>query len=101
MPPTTDRAVRWKTAGEAPLGWRCWKGDYVVFSPLSGHTHVLDVVAGEVLKAIMASPSPESELCARIAGFLDVDNDGKVTELVKDILAKLDELALVEATQKW
>jgi len=50
MVDSTDPA--WKIWGGRELELRYWDGDYVVYNPLNGSTHVLDIVAGEVLKAI-------------------------------------------------
>lgn len=76
---------------------RCWDGDYVVYSPLSGNTHVIDIVSGEVLAAIMMSARARaSELCRHVAAFLEVPNDFAVAEHVSSILGTLDHLGLIE-----
>ena len=36
------------------LRWRCWDGDFVVFNPLSGYTHLLDVVTGQILTLLIS-----------------------------------------------
>lgn len=77
---------------------RCWDGDYVVYNSLSGNTHVLDIVVGEVLKTIMAGTIDEARLCQHIAGFLDVPNDERVSGTLDGILAALDTLGLIEPT---
>jgi len=74
---------------------REWDGDYVVFSPLSGHTHFLDIVAGELLKRLASGGARESELCAQLAAFLEVPNDAAFAVEIADILARLDDLGLV------
>ena len=75
---------------------RYWEGDYVVYNPLSGSTHVLDIVAGEVLTTIVAGHWQLSEVCQRVADFLDVPNDASVAESVGEVLAQLEELGLIE-----
>jgi len=89
-----DRAWRIWSGGEIEL--RCWDGDYVVYNPLTGSTHVLDIVAGEVLNAIRAGRGQRSELCRCVADFLEVPNDAAVEDNVRKILAQLDELGLIE-----
>ena len=89
-----DRAWRMWSGGEIAL--RYWDGDYVVYNSLTGSTHVLDIVTGEVLKAIRAGSGQASELCRRVADFLEVPNDAGVAENVRKILAQLDELGLIE-----
>jgi PqqD family protein of HPr-rel-A system len=86
----------WRLGLDGPLPLRCWDGDYVVYNPLSGNTHVLDIVTGEVLKAIMAGETGTSEVCQHIANFLEVPDDAGIAEHVGRILAALDRLALIE-----
>jgi PqqD family protein of HPr-rel-A system len=86
----------WKVADSGELNVRYWDGDYVVYNPLNGSTHVLDIVTGEVLKAISAGRGRTSELCRSIAEFLEVPNDSSVADNLRDILAQLDDLGLIE-----
>lgn len=74
----------------------CWEGDYVVYNPLSGNTHFLDIMSGEVLKAIVGGRNTLPQLCAHMAEFLDVANDDLTAESVREILTALDELGLIE-----
>ena len=91
-----SNAPVWKIWGGGELELRYWDGDYVVYNPLNGSTHVLDIVAGEVLKAIGAGRGQRSELCRRVAEFLEMPNDATVADNVREILAQLDELGLIE-----
>ncbi len=86
----------WKVCGSGELDLRYWDGDYVVYNSLTGSTHVLDIVTGEVLKAIGAGRGRTSELCRSIAEFLEVPNDSGVSDNLRTILAELDELGLIE-----
>ena len=91
-----DAEASWKISGGEELLLRYWEGDYVVYNPLSGSTHVLDILTGEVLKAIRAGRGRTSDLCQRTAEFLEVPNDAGVADNVHEILAQLDELGLIE-----
>lgn len=90
----TDSA--WRLTVDGPLPFRCWDGDYVVYNPLSGNTHVLDIVTGEVLTSIMTTLARSSELCRHVADYLEVPNDAAVAEHVARILDALDRLGLIE-----
>ena len=85
-----------RIAAGSPISLRCWDGDYVVFNPLSGCTHSLDIVTGEVLKIIITGPSSVENLCDQIATFLNVNNDAHLTSTVNDTLARLEEIGLIE-----
>ena len=83
-------------AGGEPLRWRCWAGDYVVFSPLSGHTHVLDILTGQVLTVIISESPSVAELRTQISTFLEVENDERLAKTIDGILSRLDDAGLVE-----
>jgi PqqD family protein of HPr-rel-A system len=91
-----DILASWRTTVEDPLPLREWDGDYVVYNALSGDTHVLDIVTGEVLRTIMARRACGSDLCRHIAHFLDVPNDAAIEQQVGGILTALDRLGLIE-----
>lgn len=90
--PTTT----WKVTGGGQLQWRFWQGDYVVFNPLSGNTHLLDIVAGKVLMAVLADQVATDVLSEQISTFLEVEPDAKLLAHVTSVLEKLDELGLIE-----
>lgn len=80
---------------------RNWDGDYVVYNPLSGNTHILDIVTGEVLKVIAAGPARASALCGRVADFLELPaDDDNLSHHVGKILSVLDVLGLIEPAHR-
>jgi PqqD family protein of HPr-rel-A system len=79
-----------------PIPFRCWDGEYVVYNPLSGDTHLLDIVTGKVLKSIMSASSHTVDLRRSVAAFLEVPDDNDLARQVDDILHLLDELGLIE-----
>lgn len=89
-----DATWRTTSAGEIPV--RHWDGDCVAYNPLSGDTHILDVVAGEVLRMIMERPTAGRVLSSRVAAFLEVPDDANTAASVGRILQRLDELGLIE-----
>ena len=88
--------LSWRLPAGADVAWRCWDGDYVVFNPLSGNTHCLDIVTGEVLKAVMEGDGEASSIASRTAEFLDVEQDDKLSATVAEILERLEGAGLIE-----
>ena len=86
----------WKANAAALSSLRDWGGEYAVFNPASGDSHLLDIVAGELLAALAGGPLAAPALYARIAALLEVDNDRQLAESVDAILAHLDEIGLIE-----
>ena len=87
---------KWRVAGSKPLRWRSWGGEYVVFSPLSGQTNSLDVVTGQVLKLILSESSSFDDLCLKISIFLEVNNDNRLAQTIREILSRVEEAGLIE-----
>ncbi len=87
---------KWRIAGGERLQWRYWDGDYVVFNPLSGQTHLLDIVTGKVLMLIMSGSSSATEFRSEISTFLEVDDDNRLSKSISDILSRLEEAGLIE-----
>lgn len=86
----------WRSANAMPVPTRYWEGDCVVYNTLSGDTHILDIVAGEILRAVMEKPVQGRELVRHIAAFLEVPDDDTTLANVSQILHRLDELGLIE-----
>ena len=68
----------------------------MVFNPLSGQTHLLDIVTGHVLKFIMSESSSVGELRSEISTFLEVEDDDHLATTISEILIRLDEADLIE-----
>ena len=68
----------------------------MVFNPLSGHTHLLDIVTGRILKGIMSGSANLGDLCLEISTFLEVDNDDHLAKTICNILNRLEEAGLIK-----
>lgn len=90
------KIVFWQTASGSKLSFHRWPEQYAVYNPLSGHTHLLELVAGEMLVAIDQKPQTTEELCAGVAAGLETPLDHTVKTQVARVLAQLDEIGLIE-----
>ncbi|MFQ5774661.1 MAG: HPr-rel-A system PqqD family peptide chaperone [Kiloniellaceae bacterium] len=90
----------WKARSDGGLSYRCWDGEYVVFNPASGNTHLLDIASGEVLMVLLSEPAGNDRIAERLADFLEVGNDESLKTAVREILDELEELGLIEFTAK-
>jgi PqqD family protein of HPr-rel-A system len=88
--------AHWRTSQTFPPVSRPWADDWVVFNPLSGHTHLLDLVSAELIRALIEAPRSQASLCAQVARLLDLDNDGPLAATVESLLRRLDEEGLIE-----
>lgn len=86
----------WRVAQDQKILWRFWEGDYVIYSALSGGTHMLDITSGKVLTRIMDRPSTIYDIRLEIADYLEVANDTELTNAVDNILKRLEDIGLIE-----
>lgn len=91
-----DSDILWQTVAQGLLPFHVWDGDYVVYNPLSGSTHVLDIASGRVLMAVMEERMSARDICRHLAQFLDVQDDAGMAKTVAGLIAQLDELGLIE-----
>ena len=86
----------WCIAENQRIQWRDWDGTYVVFSPLSGETHLLDVSSGRVLTRVINQPLSIEEIQMDLSNFLQVDSDEELLGAVVQILRELEDAGLIE-----
>jgi PqqD family protein of HPr-rel-A system len=90
----TARRLRTRVSGPhlyKPLGEQ-----YVLFDAASGDTHVFDSVVRDALICLSAEPQTPVELLAAMAAHLDVPADETLERYLSQLLARLDDLGLVE-----
>lgn len=85
----------WRIPAASP-SIRDWNGEFAVYNPLSGHTHILDLVAGEVLLLLQQRPQSDAELRERVAALLEMPSDQALATRVDHILEHLDDIGLIE-----
>ena len=74
---------------------RHWGDDYLVWSELTGQTHLLDLFSATVLKLLQERPAGPSEIAERVAEVLALEDDKLVTT-VEQTLADFERLGLAE-----
>jgi PqqD family protein of HPr-rel-A system len=97
---TQAACCAWRIAGTGTLPLREWDGDYIVYNPLSGNTHVLDIVSGKTLTLIAERPRAAADVCTALASYLDVSNDTAFATDIARVLDVLDELGLIEPVDR-
>ena len=97
MVPVANAASRhWRLCGSSPLPLRDWGAECAAFNPLSGHTHILDFIAGALIQALAQGPCGEAKLQRVLADALQLPADEPLQEQLQALLAQLDEQDLIE-----
>ena len=89
-------SVRWRCDDFAAFSSRCWEDEYFVFNPLTGHTHVLNASAWEVLRCCSADGLSEDELLQYLTQGLDSDSGIALAESLPGYLDQLRQLGLLQ-----
>jgi PqqD family protein of HPr-rel-A system len=86
----------WRLIPGADLSWRAWDSEYVVYNDLTGHTHRLDYIAGQVLEALVRGPTDLTELARRLADILDVAPTQQLLDSLDKIVQEFLRVGLIE-----
>src|SRR5262249_9723902 len=89
-------ASLWKASPEAQLLWRQWDGEYVVYNPASGDTHLLNPVAAAALQCLEQSPTSLAQLTEWVASELDLESEPELRQHLEKLLTQFEELGLIE-----
>jgi PqqD family protein of HPr-rel-A system len=88
--------LRWRAAPPEHLTWAEFSGDFLVYHRPSGKTHLVNATAASLLQQVLVEPLSLEEATGRLAQALDAPADAELLTHVADLLARLDEIGLVE-----
>jgi PqqD family protein of HPr-rel-A system len=89
----------WKVGGEVQLLWRQWDGEYIVFNPASGDTHLLNTLAGQTLQCLERAPCTLATLTESVASELELDANEELRQQLAKLLVQFETLSLIEGTR--
>jgi len=86
-----------------PEAWRAanlltksWPDGVVVYNLDSGSTHLLNPIAGQVLKLLIDAPADSKTIACLLAGQIDLASDAELDYNIASLLKHLDSLGLIE-----
>ncbi|MGE5826581.1 MAG: HPr-rel-A system PqqD family peptide chaperone, partial [Bacteroidota bacterium] len=93
--------VRWHTVPSEELAWRELDGQLVVLNARSGSTHLLEPLAGEVLRALIDEEAGMTvpELVERLHGRAAAEDVAEWFSGVEAVLSEFQRLGLAEPEQ--
>jgi PqqD family protein of HPr-rel-A system len=96
-----ESAQRWRTVPAEALAWRELDGEVVVHNARSGSTHLLEPLAGEVLRALIEEQSGMSvpDLVGRLRESFGEDDFADWFAAVERVLTEFERLGLAESEQ--
>jgi PqqD family protein of HPr-rel-A system len=85
----------WRVPPGSVLAWRAWDDEFLVYNTASGHTHHLNLLAGEALRSLEAEPGSASDLVCRLAGQFEIAEDSPPLQMIDRLIREFDELGLI------
>jgi PqqD family protein of HPr-rel-A system len=85
----------WYCSVFSQLNSRCWEGEYFVFNPVTGHTHVFNEFAWFILGCCAEEPCSEGDLVSRAAAWAGDEAIESVAAVMPDHLHQLEQLGLL------
>lgn len=84
----------WVRNADSEFLRRSWSGEAVVYRPLTGDTHFLDVVSASVLMHVGDEPALAATIAASLLAEFEADSEADVLAAVQAALAKLHQMGL-------
>lgn len=88
--------THWFLACRDPLRWLCWGDESVVFNPVSGDTHLLNLIERAALEEIVAAGRISFErLRDQLAELLELEVTGDLEAYLESLLAQFQDVGLI------
>ena len=85
----------WVRNADSEFLSRSWSGEAVVYCPLTGDTHFLDIVSASVLMHVGDKPASAAAVAACLLADLEADSEPDALAAVQAALAKLHQMGLI------
>lgn len=89
---------RWHTVCREALTWRQLDGEVAVYNAQSGSTHLLEPLAGDVLRTLVEEGSGMTvpDLISRLRGNVAADDFSDWFAAIENVLSEFERLGLAE-----
>lgn len=90
---------KWQVAAENELLFRSWDDEFVVYNGATGDTHLLGLVAAQVMLKLQQAPADAVKLAEWVAPLLQIEPDDEFVLFIEQILTDFDNLGIIEHTR--
>ena len=87
----------WSIPENANLSIEIWDENAIVYSSLSGETHLLNGLACEVLQLFQAAPETISTLISKLCMILEVEDEADLEGQIQRLMGEFEKLGLIES----
>lgn len=90
---------KWQVAGGKEFLLRSWDDEFVVYNGATGDTHLLGLVAAQVMLKLQQTPMDAARLAEWVAPLLQTEPDDELVFVIEQILTDFDSLGIIEHTR--
>jgi len=90
---------KWQVAAGNELLSRSWEDEFVVYNGATGDTHLLGLVAAQVMLKLQQMPADAVNLAEWVAPLLQIEPDDEFVLFIERILTDFDKLGIIEHSQ--
>ena len=73
-----------------------WDDDYVIYDELSGDTHLLDGVSGELISALSEKAMSRAALLKKLNELFEAPSESEMESYLDDFIARFQQLGLLD-----
>ena len=86
--------ITWSVPKQATLAIEIW-----VYNALSGQTHLLNILAYEVLQQLQKGPETISSLVSKLCFIFEVEDKVELSLQAQKLMGEFENLGLIESTE--
>lgn len=90
---------KWQIAAENELLFRSWDDEFVVYNGATGDTHLLGLVAAQVMLKLQQTPADAVSLAEWVAPLQQIEPNDELVLFIEQILMDFDGLGMIEHTR--
>lgn len=98
--PVQPENSRWSLLDPEKLQLRSWDSGTVVYNGLSGDTHLLSPLAGDILSQLKTAPATGEQLLSAMKDHFVEDNCDEALDIIETILHELQAIDLVIGSER-
>lgn len=91
--------MSWAVPEQAVISIEVWGDNAVVFSSMSGQTHLLNGLACEALLLLKIAPETVATLVNKLCMIFDVEDKVELEIQIQSLMHEFENLGLIESTQ--
>ena len=90
--------ITWTVPEQSAIAVCLWGESAVVYCGLSGQTHILNLLAYEILQLLQESSNNISSLINQLDMLFEIDDKAVLATQIQQLLSNFESLGLIEAT---